>query len=576
MSKPTLDVEHLISPEGLATDIGNKFQEWNSYRSQWLGEKKELRNYLFATDTTTTSNKALPWMNSTTTPKLTQIYDNLKANYEAALFPNSNYIRWEADDLDSDDGRKRKIIQAYMDNKLRQSKFIIEARRLIDDYIMYGNAFASVSWEANYNKVGEDIIAGYIGPVVKRISPNDIVFDPSASSFNKTPKIVRSLIGLGELRRDIENGAEWKQQVFDRILTNRNEVNGGTSLEKSEAFVADGFSSIEHYYGSSYVELLTFYGDIYDTVSGELKENRMITVVDRAYVIQDEPIPSWLGRDPIYHAGWRARPDNLYAMGPLDNLVGMQYRIDHLENLKADVFDQIAMPMLKIQGDVEDFEYRPLGRIYLGEEGDVAPLVPDATALNADMQIQVLENKMEEMAGAPRQAMGIRTPGEKTAFEVQSLQNAAGRIFQHKAAQFEMEFVEPIMNAMLEAARRNMDVEDTIRVYDDPTGANFYASVTREDITAKGSIVPVGARHYAERAQRVQNINQLMSFKGMPDVGVHLSGKKVAELLAYEIGEEDLYGENIAVDEQLETQGRMQDAEADMLENMQINAEEGL
>lgn len=576
MSKPTLDVEHLISPEGLATDIGNKFQEWNSYRSQWLGEKKELRNYLFATDTTTTSNKALPWMNSTTTPKLTQIYDNLKANYEAALFPNSNYIRWEADDLDSDDGRKRKIIQAYMDNKLRQSKFIIEARRLIDDYIMYGNAFASVSWEANYNKVGEDIIAGYIGPVVKRISPNDIVFDPSASSFNKTPKIVRSLIGLGELRRDIENGAEWKQQVFDRILTNRSEVNGGTSLEKSEAFVADGFSSIEHYYGSSYVELLTFYGDIYDTVSGELKENRMITVVDRAYVIQDEPIPSWLGRDPIYHAGWRARPDNLYAMGPLDNLVGMQYRIDHLENLKADVFDQIAMPMLKIQGDVEDFEYRPLGRIYLGEEGDVAPLVPDATALNADMQIQVLENKMEEMAGAPRQAMGIRTPGEKTAFEVQSLQNAAGRIFQHKAAQFEMEFVEPIMNAMLEAARRNMDVEDTIRVYDDPTGANFYASVTREDITAKGSIVPVGARHYAERAQRVQNINQLMSFKGMPDVGVHLSGKKVAELLAYEIGEEDLYGENIAVDEQLETQGRMQDAEADMLENMQINAEEGL
>jgi hypothetical protein len=41
-------------------------------------------------------------------------------------------------------------------------------------------------------------------------------------------------------------------------------------------------------------------------------------------------------------------------MGPLDNLVGMQYRIDHLENLKADVFDLIAFPPLKIKGYVED------------------------------------------------------------------------------------------------------------------------------------------------------------------------------------------------------------------------------
>lgn len=576
MKKPTLDVENLLDPHRLAVDIGNKFQEWNSYRTAWLAEKKELRNYIFATDTTTTSNKALPWMNSTTTPKLTQIYDNLKANYESALFPNSNYIRWEADDEDADKKSKRRIIQSYMDNKLRQSKFILEARRLLDDYILYGNAFAAVSWEVNYHKVGEEQVVGYIGPVVNRISPNDIVFNPVASSFRETPKIIRSLKGLGELRRDIVKGEGWKQEVFDRMMANRNEVNGGTSLEKSEAYVADGFSSIEHYYGSGYVELLTFYGDIYDIDSDTLKENRMITIVDRAYVIQDEPIPSWLGSDYIFHAGWRARPDNLYAMGPLDNLVGMQYRIDHLENLKADVFDQIALPMLKIRGDVEDFEYKPLGRIYLGEEGDVAPLVPDATALNADMQIQILENKMEEMAGAPRQAMGIRTPGEKTAFEVQSLQNAAGRIFQHKAAQFEMEFLEPILNAMLEAARRNMDITDTIRILDDLTGAALFKSVTREDITAKGTIVPIGARHFAERAQRVQTLTNILNTKSIPDVGVHLSGKKIAEILSYEVGEEELYGENIAVKEQAETQTEMQDAEADMLEKQQIAAEEGL
>lgn len=33
--------------------------------------------------------------------------------------------------------------------------------------------------------------------------------------------------------------------------------------------------------------------------------------------------------------------------------------------------------------------------------------------ISADNAIALYENKMEEYAGAPKQAMGIRTPGEK-------------------------------------------------------------------------------------------------------------------------------------------------------------------
>jgi len=289
-----------------------------------------------------------------------------------------------------------------MENKIRQSQFEIEADLLVDDFILYGNCFATVEFEREYTELdnGEQI-AGYIGPRLVRISPFDIVFNPVASSFVHSPKIVRSIVTLGELKRDIIKGDESKSAIFDKMLTNRQSVSGTDTLEKGDGFIADGFSNIQHYYGSNYVEVLTFYGDIFDTNTNELKENRIVTVVDRAYVIEDKAFPSWIGQDAIFHSGWRSRPDNLWAMGPLDNLVGMQYRIDHLENLKADVFDQIALPILKIKGDVEDFVYEPGGRIYLGEEGDVAPMVPDATALNADFQIQTLENKMEEFAGHP-------------------------------------------------------------------------------------------------------------------------------------------------------------------------------
>jgi|TARA_R100000084_G_scaffold108987_1_gene73409 hypothetical protein len=566
----TLDFESIMEPHQLAAEISNQWHEWNNYRQGWIQEKKELRNYIYATDTSTTSNAKLPWSNSTTTPKLCQIYDNLKANYTAAIFPNSNWMRWEAEDKAAARDEKRNVIQAYMENKVRQSQFEVTMDRLIDDYILFGNCFATVEHLTDYTEVNGEQVVDYVGPNLVRISPYDIVFNPISSDFKSSPKIIRTLMTLGDAKKVIP------EEDFNKMLNLRTQVGSADEVHKADGFVADGFSNIQHYYGSNYVELLTFYGDIYDVDSGEFKENRMITVADRAYIVSDEEIPSWLGSAPIFHSGWRSRPDNLYAMGPLDNLVGMQYRIDHLENLKADVFDQIALPVLKIRGEVEDFEYAPGERIIMGEEGDVAPLVPDATALNADFQIQNLENKMEELAGAPRQAMGIRTPGEKTAFEVQTLQNAAGRIFQNKAAKLEKEFIEPILNSMLESGRRNLDEADTIRVLDDEFNATIFKSITKEDITAKGKIIPVGARHFAERAQRVQNITQMLQLKADPTVGVHLSGKKIAEIVAYELGEDELYGENIAVEEQLETQRASQDAEAQNQEELQVAAESGL
>ena len=581
MAGETLDIENIVEPEVLAVEIANRWREWDTLRNTKIQEWKELRNYLYATDTKTTGNAMLPWSNTTTTPKLTQLMDNLHANYFASLFPQQKWMRFEASSVDSNVKAKRDTIQAYMENKVRQSDFVNAASDLIYDYIQYGNCFATVQWEDRYKiKEDGDYISQYVGPKVVRISPYDICFNPAASDFLKAPKIIKSIKTLGEIKRMIKDdpSKESMQPILDKMLYARAAVRGSdATFNKSEGYVADGFSSIQHYYESDYVEILTFYGDIFDYQNDELQVDRIITIVDRAYVLTNEENPSWLGHAPVFHAGWRPRPDNLYAMGPLDNLVGMQYRIDHLENLKADVFDQIAYPIMKIRGDVEDFDFEPGTRIYLGEEGDVGYLVPDATALNADLQIQTLENKMEEMAGAPRQAMGIRTPGEKTAFEVQSLQNAASRIFEHKTAHFERVFLEPILNSMLETARRYMNFSDTIKVIDDATGVAFFRDITKDDIIASGKIVPVGARHFAERARRVQNLTQLFQIKAAdPTVSAHLSGKEFAKIISEELGEASLFGENISVAEQLETQTQMQNAEAVNQENLMTQEEMGI
>ena len=581
MAGTTIELEHLLNPDTLAVEIANRWVEWSNLREKWVEEKKELRNYLYATDTKTTANAVLPWSNSTTTPKLTQIMDNLHANYFATLFPQQKWMKFEPADSKSNKKTKIETIQAYMENKVRQSDFVNTASSLLYDWIQYGNCFATVAYENTYTeKQDGSISVSYEGPRLVRVSPYDIVFNPTASDFYKTPKIIKSILTLGEIKRMIDKDpskGHW-QAIIDKMVYSRAAIRSGdSSYNKADGFIADGFTSIQQYYESDYVEVLTFYGDIYDYNENKLHSDRIISVVDRAYVLDNEENPSWLGHAPIFTAGWRPRPDNLYAMGPLDNLVGMQYRIDHLENLKADVFDQIAYPVIKIRGDVEDFDFAPGARIYLGEEGDVGYLQPDATALQADLQIQLLENKMEEMAGAPRQAMGIRTPGEKTAFEVQSLQNSASRIFEHKTAHFERTFLEPILNAMLECGRRNMSTTNSLSMVDPNTGNTFFREISKEDIIGSGKISAIGARHFAERARRVQNLSQLYQLKlADPTVATHLSGKEFARIMAEELGEPLLFGENIMIAEQLETQQAAQEAEMTNQEELMMAQDMGI
>ena len=564
MAGRTLDFEeYLGTPDSLAKAIVTRYRDYDRYRNTWTEEKKELRNYLFATDTSKTTNSSLPWKNSTTIPKLTQIRDNLHANYMAAVFPNDEWMLWEGDDEDSEAEAKRKVITAYMKNKLRQSNFINDVSRLVYDFIDYGNVFATTEY---INEIREDeetgeIYPGYVGPKISRVSPYDIVINPTAESFELTPKIIRSIKSLGEVAADIKDHPEhgYLEKVFEKITNIRKAVAGLTStdIHKTDGYQIDGFGSILDYYQSGYVELIELHGDIFDIATSTLLKNHIITIVDRTHVIRKIPNPSWRGNS-IRHAGWRLRPDNLMAMGPLDNLVGMQYRIDHLENLKADVFDLIAHPVVKVKGFVEDFNYGPGEKIYVGEDGDVEFMRPDTTALNADMQIQLLENKMEEMAGAPRQAMGIRTPGEKTAFEVQTLDNAASRVFQNKVAYFERNFLEPLLNDMLELARRNMDISDIVRVVDDEYGVALFETITPEDLAARGKIRPMGARHFASKANQFQNVlNLLNSAVGQdPSVNVHISGVQVAKVVEELLNIEkfQLVQPNIRIAEQLETQ----------------------
>ena len=533
----TLDT--LIEPDSLARGLSEMYITFERSRVNKRAEWQEIQEYIFATDTGKTRNSSLPWSNKTTIPKLCQIRDNLFSNYIAALFPRRRWLTWEGSVKEAEQAGKRDAIISYMNWVIDRPEFYSEISKLIADYIDYGNCFASVEWVDQRSLDGDK--EGYVGPMPKRISPLDIVFDPTANSFSASPKLIRSIVSLGELKDMIERGRaespeelEATQSLFKKIMEDRRtirEYTGEVLSEKDSIYEVAGFTSYREYMQSPYAEILTFFGDYYDSEKDEYHRNKVIKIVDRNTVIGVWDNPSFFGRAPIYSVGWRLRPDNLWAMGPLDNLVGMQYRIDHLENMKSDVFDIIAYPPLIVRGEVQDFDWRPMERIYIGDEGDVKMLVPDTQALQADNQIALLESKMEEMAGSPREAMGFRTPGEKTMYEVQRLEAAAGRIFQNKISGFERDLLEPLLNAMLELAKRNMNAT-VIRIFDDQNKIALFETLTAQDITGSGRIRPIAARHFAEKAIQVQNLTNFFgSAAGMdPAIKQHFSSVELARM----------------------------------------------
>ena len=573
MSDKVAELDTILRTDDPGKFVANLWDRYNKQRNEKLSSWLELHNYVFATDTSTTSNSSLPWKNSTTLPKLCQIRDNLHSNYLSAIFPNDKWLEWKGYTKKDSSRKKARIIKAYMENKTRESRYRTEVSRLIYDYIDYGNAFVTCSFEKRYNtnRAGEKV-AGYIGPRAHRISPLDVVFNPLATTFEDTWKIIRSVKTLGELKKlaDTEpDQAFWNDVIANRLEQKRKILAGYGSddFAKVERYSIDGFGNLYEYYMSNSIEILEFYGDYHDVATGELQVDRMITVVDRCYAVRNEPIQTLSGRAPIRHVGWRLRTDNLWAMGPLENLVGMQYRIDHLENLKADAMDLIVHPPLVITGEVEEFIWGPGCEIHIDEGGKVEELTKSMNAIiTADNQISELEDKMELYAGAPKEAMGVRSPGEKTALEINTLQNAAGRIFQEKTTSFEINLMEPNLNDQLEISWRNFDGSDVIRTMDNDLGVTEFATITVEDITANGVIRPVGARHFAQSAQELQNLVGIANTPIWELVRPHTSGVNMTKFIedVTSLSGYNIFRTNVAVEEAKETQALMNQSNEDL------------
>ena len=565
----------------LATYVSDRWAQWiaSPERQSWRSEVAEVKRFRYATDTRTTSNSSNPLSHSTHLPKITQVADTLEAHYSDAMFPHDQWLQFQAGDKEANTQTNKRLIERYIHSRHQLSGYEREMGTLLRDWVDEGNCFLEGIWKSE--TAGDDngiLRKGYIGPQIRRLEPTRVGFNTQASSFHDSWKIIQSIQTRGDIAKDImdETLDPQYRMVLDKAQAFRHYVSNYPDMigEEWGESSYDGVITNSDYFGAGdSVELLTFYGSIYDTASETMHLNRKIVVIDRKWVLMDEPIETWDGKPYIYHSSWRDKPGTLLGMGPLQNLTGIQYMINHLQNTKADAFDKMVSPDKFFRG-IDDAKQQSDGSMhyYSHENGMVSNVSPDTTVLNADFQLSNLERKMEEYAGVPPEAFGFKTPGEQTKFEVAERINGSARLFQNRIKKFEREIIEPSVNAELELAKVHLDYN--LQVLSSREEGDVFEEITPAIIKNLGNLIAKGAQHYAQQARMVQELSNFMQVLATdPEMKMHFPPRKLA--LAFNsllggFGQSDGVMEPFGrLYEQVETQ-QLQQAAAGMVDQASI------
>ena len=515
MPVKTFDINHDIETDSLAENISNKWISWINGRQQWEERYRMVLQYLYSTTSDTIYGQAsAPWCSNVHIPKLTQLRDVLITYELESLFSLQEYYMFEGFTKDANTIENRALIRDLLKDMLEKGDFRKITESLVADYIDAGNCFAMPIWESDYVDDPKGFKKLYWeGAKALRINPLDIVFDPTACDFKNSPKIIRTVLSLGELTVLAEDDPVMKEGL-NKALKIRQDImtaiTNGDTIKGDEINIA-GFGNWSTYVTSDVVELLTFYGTVYDVVKKELHKNKKIVIMDRRVLLTEEDLEPLCGYDFIFKGGYRDRKDILWAMSPLENLIGMQARIDFLENKRSDCYDATVNPIRLIRGNVDMPDSTgPGDEIRMDVDSDVRYLAPDTSILTADTLIDRYEIKMEEFVGSPKEVLGLRTPGEKTMFEVDQLMTAATRIFQRQIRKFELEVFEPLINALLQLyLRKKAGQTIQVKVWDADAEVYRFQDVEVDTINNLGRVKVIGSTTYQDRTQIAQALQML-------------------------------------------------------------------
>ena len=553
-------------------ELTMQFTNMENARAKADADARELMDFLDATDTRSTTNSNLPFKNSTTVPKLANIYQTMETTFMEHLIPNRNWVDFVGFDNDSVRSEKREAVKSYVRGKAEASNLAGVLERLIGDFIVRGFcATHNRHVKHTTTTVENRTINNYTGTVAERLSPADTFWDVTASTLPRANKCIRTLYTMGGLKKEIRDGTFplMSEEDFQKLRDERRSVrealsDGYNGRRKYDSLHKKGYGDMMNYINEGVVEVLRFYGTFYDEQNDELWDNYEITLIDRKIVGRKESLDNWQGSQAIHITVFEFQKDTLAPIGPLHRLVGMQYKLDKRENFREDMHDKFLHPTLKTIGDVREKGVRggPDHKFEAEEGGDAVWMTPPAEVLQQDNSIILIMQLMEDLSGSPKESIGQRTAGEKTKFEVQLLDRGQNKTFRSKVKKFERELLSPTLNDYLTQGRQHLDGADLVKTYNTALGASKFVEVTAQDLNLNGEMVAQGATLFAEKANTLQFLERVHTGPLGAALGPHTSRVNLMRTVEQlgDVEQYDIYTFGIGVQEDQKLQQLVQQA----------------
>lgn len=286
----------------IRNEICQKFDKFDNERQKQISHIQSIKNAIYGDYNLGKIAPSLPdaWEQAST----------LKAHLLEAISSHPEGL-FDVSENDNQTSQRANAHKIFLCDVLDKIKFNNKIEKIIDRLVEEGEITLFVGWESrfitkrrtislfdkinsneckNFKIIREKI---YEGANVSIIKACDFVFDVKRKeNFDSCPKIQRSFMDLNEILENDENFTLNNQQKEELKLRLKEKEGDDNNL----------------------IEVLKFWGD-FKLHSGRVLKNRLIVVIDRLFVVQNEPNPYVI--NPFIHSSLICDPHTKRGISPL-------------------------------------------------------------------------------------------------------------------------------------------------------------------------------------------------------------------------------------------------------------------
>ena len=547
--------------EDLASYVLSRYEIFQNARSEvedsWLEcwakylNTPETEGYLKSSALKRVGDVEVNWRHRLSSGKAYEAVETVLGYLMSATFPNRDWFGVEPvvpAAVDEDNLQVARLIKKHLTNKLDESGFKSQWATFLRVLTITGTAVMAIPWRTEYNNrrvrsktvdpatgeetyIAEEVAYNvYDAPKLEVLSNFDVYVDPTVGDPNEGDFIRKFTKTKAELLQLIDEGVyDFPKEDVLKISSDN-----GWDLSNTHKHTLKTFEGIDTqpWSPSELVELIEFWGDVYDNETGECIKDQVVTLLN-GEVIAWEDNPFWCGK-PFIIGTYSKTGNSPYGFGGVQPVLGMLHELDIVTNQRLDNLELAINNMwtLRSDGVLQPEEvYTEPGRVLLvGDHGDLQPLTQQNQAWAVTYQeAGLLEQSIDKSFGTGNYiSSNQQRSGERvTATEVAAVREAGGNRLSTVHKHIEETALIPFLAKLFSLVQQFTIAPVTVRVAGDGADEYNYFELEPTDLNMQVKLRPVGSDNVIERREYVQSrLEFVQSISGIPEVAAKLNMDK--------------------------------------------------